>query len=175
MHPDTRRSLRAPRSPMWCGGGEGEWEQSSTALQSPLLYWGRGAARKSQGPGLVVPRERQLSLGGGVKIPGETTGCELANLVPGAEKREVGKGEMLPGASRGTHRIMARAVPGALGRPDHEPHDCERPQAHGVTLLYGSWSFSTPPAGEPPALHPTLYQTHPGTSLPRVSGRRRYS
>lgn len=51
-----------------------------------------------------------------MKIPGETTGCELANLVPVAEKTEVEKGEMLPGASRGAHHLMATAVPGGSGQ-----------------------------------------------------------
>lgn len=33
----------------------------------------------------------------GVKIPRETTGCELVKSMSVAEKREVEKGEMLPG------------------------------------------------------------------------------
>lgn len=100
---------------------------------SPLHCRSHRTARKPQGEGLVVPREQHLSLGARHEIHGETTGCELANVVPAEEKREVEKGEMLPAATWGAH---------------HEAHDCEC--AHGDGAL--PWHEIRSQAGEPPAL-----------------------
>lgn len=111
----TQGGLRGPHTDP--RGVVGEKESGSrAALRSLLHYWGCGAARKSRGDEFVMPHEQQLSLGAGHEIPGETTHCELANLVPVAEKREVEKGEMLPGTSWGAHHLVARAVLGSSGQ-----------------------------------------------------------
>lgn len=132
-----------------CHGNRTQLLWQSTALQEPQ------DSKETQGEGLVVPREQHLSLGARREIHGETTGCELANVMPAEEKREVEKGEMLPAATQGAHR---------------EAHDCEC--AHGDGAL--PWHEIRSQAGEPPALPSSSHlPPSPGwcLCLPHMSGR----